>query len=131
MSRDDWLELTVLERKKYNDLTEVQDVTRQLAECLDRSDKVSARMLVAMREDPIRRLAEVDNAEKLRLSTFPQEDRERAEALRRGEPPQEDGERIFSEQAGKTRRLLEQVLALDRRTNMRMAGEQSFYSQRD
>lgn len=131
MSRDDWLELTVLERKKYNDLTEVQDVTRQLAESLDRSDKVSVQMLVAMREDPIRRLAEVDKAEKLRLSAFPEGDRERAEALRRGEAPREDGERIFSEQAGKTRRLLEQVLALDRRTNMRMAGEQSFYSQTD
>lgn len=127
MTRDDWLELTVLERKKYNYLTEVQDVTRQLAESLDRNDQVSARMLVAMRQDPIRQLAEVDNAERLRLSTFPGEDRDRAEALRRGEPPREDSERIFSEQAGKTRRLLEQVVELDRRTSVRMAGEQSFY----
>lgn len=127
MTRDDWLELTVLERKKYNYLTEVQDVTRQLAESLDRNDQVSARMLVAMRQDPIRQLAEVDNGEKLRLSAFPEEDRNRVEALRRGEPPREGGEQIFSEQAGKTRRLLEQVVELDRRTSMRMAGEQSFY----
>ena len=50
------------------------------------------------------------------------------EALRRGEQsPGEDGERIFLEQAGKTRRLLEQVVELDRRTSVRMAGEQSFY----
>ena len=55
MTRDDWLELTVLERKKYNYLTEVQDVTRQLAESLDRNDQVSTRMLIAMRQDPIRR----------------------------------------------------------------------------
>ncbi len=127
MTRDDWLELTVLERKKYNYLTEVQDVTQQLAESLDRNDQVSARMLVAMRQDPIRQLAEVDSGEKLRLSTFPEEDRDRVEALRRGEPPREDSERIFSEQAGKTRRLLEQVVNLDRRTSMRMAGAQSFY----
>lgn len=127
MTRDDWLELTVLERKKYNYLTEVQDVTQQLAESLDRNDQVSARMLVAMRQDPIRQLAEVDSGEKLRLSTFPAEDRDRVEALRRGEPPREDSERIFSEQAGKTRRLLEQVVNLDRRTSMRMAGAQSFY----
>lgn len=127
MMRDDWLELTVLERKKYNYLTEVQDVTRQLAESLDRNDQVSARMLVAMRQDPIRQLAEVDNAEKLRLSTFSQEDQERAEALRRGKTPGEGGEQIFAEQAGKTRRLLEQVVELDRRTSVRMAGEHSFY----
>ncbi len=127
MTRDDWLELTVLERKKYNYLIEVQDVTRQLAETLDRNDQVSARMLVAMRQDPIRQLAEVDDGEKFRLSTFSAEDRDRAEALRRGEPPQEEGEQIFAEQAGKTRRLLEQVLDMDRRTSIRMAGAQSFY----
>ena len=109
MTRDDWLELTVLERKKYNYLTEVQDVTRQLAESLDRNDQVSARMLIAMRQDPIRQLAEV-------------------KALCQGEPPREDGERIFSEQAGKTRRLLEQVVELDRRTSLRMAGEKSYYN---
>ena len=127
MTRDDWLELTVLERKKYNYLTEVQDVTRQLAESLDRNDQVSARMLVAMRQDPIRQLSEVDSGEKLRLDAFPEADRARAEALRRGGEPREDGERIFAEQAGKTRRLLEQVVELDRRTSMRLAGEQSFY----
>ena len=127
MTKNDWLELTVLERRKYNCLVEVEDVTRQLAEALDRNDQVAARMLVAMRQDPIRQLAEVDSGEKLRLSTFPEEDRDRVEALRRGEPPREDSERIFSEQAGKTRRLLEQVVELDRRTSVRMAGEHSFY----
>ena len=128
MTRDDWLELTVLERKKYNYLTEVQDVTRQLAESLDRNDQVSARMLIAMRQDPIRQLAEVDNSEKLRLGTFSEANRDRGKALCQGEPPREDGERIFSEQAGKTRRLLEQVVELDRRTSLRMAGEKSYYN---
>ena len=128
MSKDDWLELTVLEKKKYNYLVEIQDLTRQLAESLDRNDQVSARMLVAMRQDPIRQLAEVDSSEKARLNALTEEDRSRAEALRRGEQsPGEDGERIFLEQAGKTRRLLEQVVELDRRTSVRMAGEQSFY----
>ena len=75
MTRDDWLELTVLERKKYNYLTEMQDLTRQLAECLDRNDQVSARMLVAMRQDPIRQLAEVDSSEKARLNALTEEDR--------------------------------------------------------
>lgn len=127
MTRDDWLELTVLERKKYNDLMEVQDLTRQLAESLDRNDQVSARMLIAMRQDPIRRLTEVDAGEKGRLASLPEEDRARAADLRQGRPPEEDGEAVFQEQAGKTRRLLEQVVELDRRVSTRMAGEQSFY----
>ena len=127
MTRDDWLELTVLERKKYNYLTEVQDVTRQLAESLDRNDQVSARMLIAMRQDPIRQLAEVDNSGKIRLAALSEEDRRRAGELLKEGQPRDDGERIFLEQAQKTRRLLEQVVAMDRRVSMKMAGENSFY----
>ncbi len=128
MNKDGWMELTVLEKKKYNYLAEIQDVTKQLAECLDRNDQVAARMLVAMRQDPIRLLAEVDEGMKARLAGLPPEDQERASGLRRGAEPQNDGQRIFREQAGKTRRLLEQVVELDRRVNLRMAGANSFYS---
>ncbi len=128
MTKSDWMDLTVLERKKYNCLSEVLGLSQQLGEAMDRNDDVSVRMLVAMRQDPIRQLAEVDSSEKARLNALTEEDRSRAEALRRGEQsPGEDGERIFLEQAGKTRRLLEQVVELDRRTSVRMAGEQSFY----
>lgn len=127
MTRDDWLELTVLERKKYNLLVEVQDATRQLAETLDRNDQVAVRMMVAMRQDPIRHLAEVDNGEKTRRAALPEEDNRRVEDLLKGGEPQDDEERAFMEQAGKTRRLLEQVIELDRRINIRMAGDHSFY----
>lgn len=127
MTKDDWLELTVLERKKYNYLVELQDLTGQLAGSLDRSDQVSVRMLVAMRQDPIRLLAEVDNSEQLRLAVWPEEERQRVKELLEGAEPSGDGERIFSEQSQKTRRLLEQVVALDRRVSVKMAGENSFY----
>ena len=127
MTRDDWLELTVLEKKKYNHLVEVQDVTRQLAEGLDRNDQVSVRMLVAMRHDPIRLLAEVDNSGKMRVATMPEEDQTRILELTRGAEPRDDGERLFQTQVEKTRRLLEQVVSLDRRVSVRMAGDNSFY----
>lgn len=127
MTRDEWLELTVLEKKKYNHLVEIQDVTRQLAEGLDRNDQVSVRMLVAMRHDPIRLLAEADNSGKMRMAAMPEEDQERVRELTGGAEPRDDGERVFREQASKTRRLLEQVVSLDERVSVRMAGDSSFY----
>ena len=130
MTRDDWLELTVLERKKYNYLAEVQDLTRQLAESLDRNDQVSARMLVAMRQDPILHLGEIDQASQARRRDLTQEDRERAEALLKGAQPRSNEERTFLEQAGRTRRLLERVVELDRRLSLRLAGEDSFYQKK-
>ena len=127
MTRDEWLELTVLERKKYNYLVEIQDLTKQLAESLDRNDQVSTRMLVAMRQDPIRQLAEVDDGERTRRSVLADEDQERIKALEGGDPAQDDHERVYLEQAGKTRRLLERVVELDRHVSIRIAGGHSFY----
>ena len=127
MIRNDWLELTVLERKKYNCLLELEDVTKQLAEALDRNDQVAARMLVAMRQDPLLQLEEVDRGEKQRKATFPEEDQDRIRALLRDREPRYDGEDVFLEQAGKTRNLLERVVELDRRISLRMAGDHSFY----
>ena len=62
MTKGDWLDLTVLERKKYNFLSETLDLSQQMGEAMDRNDQVSLRMLVAMRQDPILGLEEVKRA---------------------------------------------------------------------
>ena len=130
MTKDECLELTVLERKKYNCLLEVEDVTRQLAEALDRNDQVAARMLIAMRQDPLLQLEEVDRGEKQRKAALTDEDKERLRVLLRDREARYDGEGVFLEQAGKTRKLLERVVELDRRISLRMAGDHSFYSKK-
>lgn len=129
MTRSEWLDLTVLERKKYNLLSEVMDVSQQMGEALDRGDDVSVRMLVAMRQEPILRLEELRPAEASRLESLSPEDRERARALREGAAPQGTEEETYSTQAGSTRRLLERVVELDRRLSRRLAGGNSFYDQ--
>lgn len=121
------LDLAVLERKKYNDLNDVLDLTQQLGEALDRNDEVSVRMLVAMRQDPILHLEEVNRTAKSRLASLTEEEQERIKALLAGAAAQDDGEKTFLEQAGKARGLLERVVELDRRISLRLAGENSFY----
>ena len=129
MTKSEWLDLTVLERKKYNLLSEVMDVSQQMGEALDRGDDVSVRMLVAMRQEPILHLEEVRQAATARLESMAAEDRERVGALREGTDPQGADEEAYCTQAGNARRLLERVLELDRRLNRRLAGENSFYAQ--
>ena len=53
MQQNDLMDLLMLEKKIYNSLNEVQDLTRQLAEALDRQDQVSVRMLLTLRQEPI------------------------------------------------------------------------------
>ena len=122
-----WMDLTVLERKKYNSLSEVLDLTRQLGESLDRNDQVAVRMLIAMRQDPLLHLEEAERTAKDRRRSLTEEEQRRIRSLRKGAEPQSSEERTFLDQAGKTRRLLERVVELDRRVSLRMAGGQSFY----
>ena len=81
MTAGEWMDLTVLERRKYNDLTEALDLTRQLGESMDRSDQVAVRMIIAMRQDPLLRLEETEKTLKDRRRTLSEEDQERVKAL--------------------------------------------------
>ena len=130
MTKGDWLDLAVLERKKYNCLSEVMDLSRQMGEALDRSDDVSVRMLLALREDPLVQLQELKQAINMKKESLSPEDRERVSALGQGASPKGEEETTYHSQAGAARRLLERVVELDERLNRRLAGKNSFYEQK-
>lgn len=131
MTKSDWLDLTVLERKKYNLLSEVMDLSRQLGEAMDRNDDVSVRLTLAMRQEPILQLEEVKRSVERKRETMAPEELERVNALNSGGEPRDADEAVYEKQAGSVRRLLERVLELDQRLNRRMAGKDSFYARKD
>ena len=128
MNTSQWMDLTVLERKKYNYLCEVLDLTQQLGQSMDRNDPVSMRMLVSMRQDPIVALDELNRSIQQRKSEFSPQEQERISALLSGAAPDNGAETAFCNQAGLARRQLERVLELDRRISLRMAGDESYYA---
>lgn len=128
MTKGDWLDLAVLERKKYNCLCEVMDLSRQMGEALDRSDDVSVRMLLALREDPLLQLRELKQAIDQKKESLSPEDRERVAVLGQGAAPRGEEETTYHSQAGAARRLLERIVELDERLNRRLAGDNSFYA---
>lgn len=129
MTKSDWLDLTVLERKKYNLLSEVIDLSRQLGEALDRNDDVSVRLLVSMRQDPILQLEETKAAIASKRESMPPEEWARVDALNGGAQPRDENETVYLNQVNSVRRILERTLELDERLNRRMAGSDSFYAQ--
>ena len=77
MNASDWLDLTVLERKKYNYLNEALDLTQQIGNALDHNDQISLKMLLAMRQEPIMYLEELKQTIQARRQDLPPEDQER------------------------------------------------------
>ena len=57
---EQWMKLLVQLRKRYTALTETLDLTMQMGEALDRNDRTSFSMLLAMRQEPVLRMQELD-----------------------------------------------------------------------
>lgn len=129
MIKGDWLDLAVLERKKYNCLSEVWDLSQQMGQAMDRNDDVSVRMLIALRQEPLLQLQELKQAVEAKEKSLAPEDQERLTALREGGGPRGEEETTYRSQAGAALRLLERIVELDKRLNRRIAGENSFYAQ--
>lgn len=122
-------ELLMQQKKKYVKLNEVLDLTMQLAEAVDRSDAVSASMLIAMRQEPMNSLAEIEYSTKKLLEYFTGAQAQRLQKLLRGrgECQPEPQEKAIDEQSQRNFRLLTKVVALDRPLNRKIGKDKAYY----
>lgn len=127
MERKAMLDALVQVKRMGNLLNEVQDLSRQLAEAIDRDDRVSVELLAGMRREPIDKLVAAEDVLADQASSLPAEDGARLLALLGGAPPAGEDERTLAELAASNRRRLEQVLALDKSLNRKLARENSVY----
>lgn len=122
------MDALVLMKRTGNLLNEMEDITKQIAESLDRNDRVSMEMLVAMREEPLNKLHEADRI--LREQLAEMKDREAAAQLagmlNGGQPVQEENlQRMLCDQVSQNKRRLEQIMAMNQRINQRVNGADS------
>ncbi|MCI9647885.1 hypothetical protein [Oscillibacter sp.] len=121
------LDAHVQAKRIYNLLNEVMDVSRQMAEAVDRDDQVAIQMLVSMREEPVRKLQRARRALEEQRNALEPETAQRLSRLLNGEAAETEAEAPLAAQVGANRRLLEQVLELDRVLNRKLTREESIY----
>lgn len=127
MEQKAMLDALVQVKRMGNLLNEVQDLTQQLAEAIDRDDKVSVELLVSMRREPIDKLAAAEDVLANQVSSLPPEDGARLLALLGGADAAAEEEKPLAGLVGSNRRRLEQVLAQDKILNRKLARENSAY----
>lgn len=119
-------------KRMGNLLNELEDLTRQLGQSIDRNDQVSMSMLIGMRSEPLEKLQDAERVIREQLEAV--EDADAAGALAsmlNGGEAVDPGSRtqvMLCEQVSANRRRLKQIMDLDRILNRRMAGEKSVYS---
>ena len=118
-------------KRTGNLLNEVEDLTQQLGQAIDRNDQVSASLIIAMREEPLAKLQAADQALREQLEALPDRDEARrlANMLNGGpaEDPASQTQQMLVSQVAANNRRLNQVRELDRMLNQRLAREQSAY----
>ena len=121
------LDAQVQEKRRYALLSELFDLTRQLAEAVDRSDEVTIQMLLSIREEPLAQMRQVEENLIRQRAALAEEDGRRLEELLSGAPARRQEENALSEQVGANRRLLGQLVELDKRINKKVTREKSVY----
>ena len=76
------LDAQVQEKRRYALLSELFDLTKQLAEAVDRNDEVTIQMLLSMREGPLAQMRQVEENLTRQRSSLSEEDGRRLAALR-------------------------------------------------
>ena len=130
MKESDLRDVLAAQRSMVAPLNELVDLTTQLADAFSRGDRTSVRMLIAMRNDPIYKVARADDNIRTTLSILDAEDVMRLRALLAGEVESDDPiERQISAQSVSNRRLLVRVRELDKQVSRRFIGDKSIYKQ--
>ena len=121
------LDAHVQAKRIYSLLNEVMDISRQMAEAVDRDDQVAIQMLVSMREEPVHKLRQARRALKEQRDALEPESALRRSQLLNGGGAETEAEAPLAAQIGANRRLLEQLLELDRVLNRKVTREESIY----
>lgn len=121
------LDTHIQARKMYNLLGEVHDLSKQLAEALDRNDEVTVQMLLSMRHEPIGELTRIREVLREQAENAAQAGDTRLRELLNGAEatvPEENG---LAAQVAMNGRLLKQVQALEERLNRTISRENSIF----
>ena len=122
---EQWMKLLVQLRKRYTALTETLDLTMQMGEALDRNDRTSFGMLLAMRQEPVLRMQELDGNIRCIVEIDAPDIEARWRALVRGDAPQNADEQMVVNQMQQNKRVIERLVPIDSRINQVLSERKS------
>ena len=114
------------EQKMYTALSEVMELTGELADAFQRQDQVSVQMFLGMRQEPIDRLESCKAMLERQCLQLPPEQRQILRGILQGQTPPPQAQAL-GELVQKNKRLLDRILEVARRLNLRIGGAPSVY----
>lgn len=116
-----------LKKRQFLLLTELDGLTQQLAQAVDRKDQVSVKMVLSMRQGPVMQLQELEDTIRARLLDLPEDEAIGMAALLNGGPARGPEDEELCKQVAQNQRILKKVTELDQRISQRLGGKRSVY----
>jgi len=124
--------LAILCQRKYTFMKDVKDLTDEISEVLSGNDGYTAELLLEERMDKLRKVQDTTERIQLLGEAGPKA-AYMAHRLIYSEPeninPETSDEKLVKEIRIKTRSLIKELQDQDKRLNIRLAGNQSFYNE--
>lgn len=126
------LEIAKMLQKKYTYMSEICRLTEEIAEELSRDDRVSVQMTLGMRGEEIEKMQDCNRHLNLFVVNAPQELRDWLMKVLegKGSGSEDYGKEgmLVARLAGSIRNAWEKTMTIDRHMNKRLAGADSFYT---
>lgn len=125
-------EVMKLAYKEYKGISEIERLTRELEETLNRSDRQAAQLILEMRQKEMEDVSEARRAVDVFLESMEPGLRAETESLLRGELPsgRTESEAVkISEISRQMMNTLERTKVIDRVLSRKVAGEDSYYKE--
>ena len=123
--KEQWMKLLVQLRKRYTALTETYDLTVQMGEALDRNDRTSFSMLLAMRQEPVLRMQELEGNIRRIVGIDAPDIKARWRALVDGDVPRDADEQMVVNQMQQNKRMIDRLVPIDKRINQVLSERKS------
>ncbi len=125
------LEILKEMQKKYQCMTEIERITREVGEFLSRNDQTSVQMLLGMRQDEMDKSDAIDKNIRCLISVLTPEEAAKVGSWIKGlENWNPDGEfsKKIMEKGKNIQQILKRTIDIDKHISTRIAGTQSFYN---
>lgn len=127
-----WVEVMKIAQKKYRCATEVQRLTEEIADSLNRDDRVSTQLLLGMRQEEMEHWGEYNHMIEVLGHAYPKEIQRRMNSLLDTKKADEDAspeEKKVAEILANAKSVIDKTIQIDRVINIKIAGSKSYYTE--
>lgn len=117
-------------RRLYTGLTELMELTTELADAVARQDQVSVRLFLGMRQETLVQLQDCDARLRRLCKLLPPDEGEQLRNILNGQSSGAAATQALERTVRQNRQLLAQITRVDERINRRLGGKDSFYEKR-